>query len=278
MNSKIDSTLDTTSVLSSLRYLSTKESREISKHVNYLVEHLSRSISSDRFVNYSLFDNHCKALQSIIKNIAKEDNLEKMVEADSLLVGLSSQLEDCRNHSKAHTQNVVNFIKQMDSLSAIKEFCDYYKSYKNYEIVMKTSPQGVRGCERYNLPEDNVYRCFNSNISSLRAMIQANLAPSEYDNLIYTRINILNRAKMLYMKRQIPLMKEFSQKNPDNTLSYAFSLNCTGIEKNIETLLAKNASLLEISPDTLKEQTQNNQHTKDQSNGKKTKSAPDIER
>ncbi len=261
-----------------INHLSDKEKESIIDRCNVLVEMLSKNLRKGQSVKYTAFDRHCKALQSIIKNIAKEDNLEKMVEADSLLVGLSSQLEDCRNHSKAHTQNVVNFIKQMDSLSAIKEFCDYYKSYKNYEIVMKTSPQGVRGCERYNLPEDNVYRCFNSNISSLRSMIQANLAPSEYDNLIYTRINILNRAKMLYMKRQIPLMKEFAQKNPDNTLSYAFSLNCTGIEKNIETLLAKNASLLEISPNILKDKTQNNQHTKDHSNGKKTKSSPDIER
>ena len=142
---------------------------------------------------------------------------------------------------------------------------------------METSPKGVKNCEKYGLPEDNVYHCLNSNISSLRATIQSNTGPAAFDNLTDTRIKVLNRAKILYMQRQIPFMIEFADKNPDNTLAYAFSLNRVGIEKNIQTLLDKSDEVLGIQSD--KEQTQNQtQQTQEPASNKKTKSSPNLER
>ena len=78
------------------------------------------------------------------------------------------------------------------------------------------------------------------------------------------------------MQRQIPFMIEFADKNPDNTLAYAFSLNRVGIEKNIQTLLDKSDEVLGIQKAQEKTQTQT-QQTQDPASNKKTKSLPDIE-
>ena len=272
MSFDLDSIKDINLHLPEINNLSNREANNIVESCNLVVDYFSSGN-----VNSNLsFNKHCVDLESIYKDIASQNNIEKIVEAESLLVGMASQIEDSRDYSRAHIKNVENFIKQADALSSILKFCDFFKSYNNYEIVMGTSPKGVKNCEKYGLPEDNVYHCLNSNISSLRATIQSNTGPAEFDNLTDTRIKVLNRAKILYMQRQIPFMIEFADKNPDNTLAYAFSLNRVGIEKNIQTLLDKSDEVLGMQKAQEKTQTQT-QQTQDPASNKKTKSPPDIE-
>lgn len=275
MSFDLDSIKDINLHLPEINNLSNREANNIAESCNLVADYFSSGN-----VNSNLsFNKHCVDLESIYKDIASQNNIEKIVEAESLLVGMASQIEDSRDYSRAHIKNVENFIKQADALSSILKFCDFFKSYNNYEIVMGTSPKGVKNCEKYGLPEDNVYHCLNSNISSLRATIQSNTGPAEFDNLTDTRINVLNRAKILYMQRQLPLMIEFADKNPNNTLAYAFSLNRVGIEKNIQTLLDKSDEVLGIQRDKEQSQAQSLQtQEQEPASNKKGKSSPDLER
>lgn len=262
--------------LPEIKNLTLKEQDEINTHCNLLEGLESQLFSVDSQTNYSFLVPHYKFLQSILKNISAQNNLEKIVEADSILVGLASQLEEIRGASSAHAKNMAGFIKQADALSSVIDHCNYYKTYKDYEIVMKTHTKNVRSCEKYGLPEDAVFHNLNSNISALKKAKDENTGHPEYDNLTDIRIKALTRAKILYMQRQIPFMIEFAERYPDKSLARSFVINRANIENNVQSLLDKSDEVLGIQKDQVQTQTQT-QQTQEQTSNKKAKSSPDIE-
>lgn len=275
MNFNLESAKRDNLILPEIKELSQEEKSKITDHCNVLVG-LFSGLDVSSLNNNSSFEEVCRSLQSLCKEIASQNNLKKIIEADSMLVGMASQLETCRGVSSSHAKNMESFIKQADALSSIIDHCNYYKTYKDYEIVMKTHTKNVRSCEKYGLPEDSVFHNLNSNISSLKDAKKYNIGPSVYDNLTDTRINVLTRAKILYMQRQLPFMIEFSERNHDKHLALSFALNRARIESNIQTLLDKSDEVLGIQKAQEKTQTQT-QQTQDLASNK-TKSSPDIER
>lgn len=81
-----------------------------------------------------VFDHCCEQLNTLLKNVALESNIGKIVDLDCYMVGLCSYLEMCMKNGQRSQQLTAlnNYSKQIDCLKGIKRFCSNYKTYEMF--------------------------------------------------------------------------------------------------------------------------------------------------
>lgn len=217
-----------------------------------------------------VFDHCCEQLNTLLKNVALESNIGKIVDLDCYMVGLCSYLEMCMKNGQRSQQLTAlnNYSKQIDCLKGIKRFCSNYKTYESYIPLIQAAVPGVDRQFAQGLPLDSVHRSLNSIIASLRNMNFANYLSPEYSELLNTRETSLKRAKALHAQQQIAFMDRYSADFPIDSQSEIFLNKRDALVKSIDSVLEKTALALSAKGDKSQEL----------NSSRKTKSSPDIER
>lgn len=233
-----------------------------------------------RASNLIIFDKSCKALSSIVKKVALENNVGKIAELDSFLVGFTSYVELCKQSEKKENQQgtLENFSKQIDCLKQIKRHCEWYKSYESYLPVIYDSVPGVDKQFSLGLPLDSVHKSLHSCLTSLRNLNFDNSISLDYIDLLNIRMKALQRAKALYSQLQVSYMDRYAIEYPLDKQTAAFLNKRGSLIKSIDSALAKTALALSENKSKSQENSQQSQQAQDPASNKKTKSSPDLER
>lgn len=257
--------------------LSKEELLEISSLSQSALDSYQGFLERRKTSNIGLFDDSCRALNSMLKKISLENNIGKIAELDCHLVGLTSYLELCfQSMRKLNQQGTLNnFSKQIDCLKEIKRHCEYHKTYESYLPVIYDAVPGIDRNFSLGLPLDGVHRSVNSCVASIRNLNFGNYISQDYVDLLKTRELALKRVKALHSQQQIAYMDRYAREFPLDSQSEAFLDKREALIKSVDSVLAKTA--LELSENKSKSQ-ENSQQAQDPASNKKTKSSPDLER
>lgn len=69
------------------------------------------------------FSDECNKLSDVVKQIASENNISKIIEADATLDSFAYHMENSKSIAVNRNLNIDNFIKQNEALMVIKDFC-----------------------------------------------------------------------------------------------------------------------------------------------------------
>lgn len=223
------------------------------------------------------FSDECNKLSDVVKQIASENNISKIIEADATLDSFAYHMENSKSIAVNRNLNIDNFIKQNEALMVIKDFCKNHDTYKKYEPVINYSIGGIKPSSFNGLPVDPVYICLKSINSSLQSLNFGNNLASGYEQLIQTRKDALDYAKNLYLKKQIDYMDEYVTEHPGKLISREYIQKRDSLIKSVDKNLEETALRLGFEYSNDKSQDQTSQ-TQEPASNKKAKSSPDLER
>lgn len=261
---------------SHIDYLDKNQYQDLTQHISALINLYEESEERGAFDKRS-FNKECNKLSAVVKQIASENNISKIIESDAALDSFAYHMENSKNIAVNRNLNIDNFIKQNEALMVIKDFCKNHDTYKKYEPVINYSIGGIKPSSFNGLPVDPVYICLKSINSSLQSMNFGNNLASGYEQLIQTRKDALDYAKNLYLKKQIDYMDEYVTEHPGKLISREYIQKRDSLIKSVDKNLEEAALRLGFEYSKDKSQAQTPQ-TQELASNKNVKSSPDLER